>query len=84
MIHLRSFQQHMKRNAKRVANLIHKLEEDGVYYPDVESFKEEVSSDFGIGEYFIPVGLGTPPMPQYLVIDTRSDVVPNQCHFQCL
>ena len=50
----------------------------------METFKEDVSSDFGIGEYFIPVGLGTPPTPQYLVIDTRSDVVPNQCHFQCL
>ena len=74
----------MIRNAKRVANLIHQLDEDGVYYLEVESFKEDVSSDFGIGEYFIPVELGTPPTPQYLVIDTRSDVVPNQCHFQCL
>ena len=50
----------MKRNAKRVANLIHQLDEDGVYYPEVESFKEDVSSDFGIGEYFTPIGLGTP------------------------
>ena len=74
----------MERNAKRVANFIHQLDKDGVYYPEVESFKEDVSSDFGIGEYFIPVGLGTPPTPQYLVIDTRSDIVPNQCHFQFL
>ena len=59
-IHPSSFQQHMKRNAKRVANLIHQLDEAGVYYLEVESFKEDVSSDFGIGEYFIPVGLGTP------------------------
>ena len=74
----------MKRNAKRVVNLIHQFEEDGVYYPEVESFKEDVSSDFRIGEYFNLVRLGTPSTPQYLVIDTRSDVVPNQCHFQCL
>ena len=63
-IHPNGFQQHMKRNAKRVANLIHQLDEDGVYYPEVESFKEDVSSDFRIGEYFIPVGLGTPSTPQ--------------------
>ncbi|XP_050243863.1 protein ASPARTIC PROTEASE IN GUARD CELL 2-like [Quercus robur] len=64
----------MKRNAKRVANLIHQLDEDGVYYPEVERFKEDVSSYLRSGEYFIPVGLGTPPMPQYLVIDTGSDI----------
>ena len=80
-IHPSSFQQHMKRNAKRVANLIHQLDEDGVYYPEVESFKEDVSSDFEIGEYFIPVGLGTPSTPSYLVIDTGSDIGWVQCHF---
>ena len=53
----------MKCNAKKVANLIHQLDEDGVYYPEVESFKEDVSSDFGIGEYFISVVLGRPPTP---------------------
>ena len=83
-IHLSSFEQHMKRNAKRVANLIHQLDEDGVYYLEVESFKEDVSSDFGSGESFIHIGLGTPSTPQYLVIDTGSDIVPNQCHFLCL
>ena len=65
----------MKRNAKTVANLIQQLDEDGVCYPEVESFKEDVSSDFGIGEYFIPVGLGTPSIPQYLVIDIGSVIV---------
>ena len=74
----------MKRNAKRVANLIHQLEEYGVYYPEVESFKEDVSSHFWIGEYFIPGGLGTPSTPQYLVIDIGSDIGLVQCHFQCL
>ena len=64
----------MKHNSNRVANHIHQLDEDGIYYPEVERFKENVSSDLGNGEYFIPVGLGTPPRPQYLVIDTRSDI----------
>ncbi|KAK7855285.1 protein aspartic protease in guard cell 2 [Quercus suber] len=73
-IHPSSFQQHMKHDAKRVANLIHQLDEDGVYYPKVEHFKEDVGLDLGSGEYFIPVGLGTPPTPQYLVIDTGSDI----------
>ena len=71
----------MKRDAKRVANHIHQLDEDGIYYPEVERFKENVSSDLGNGEYFIPVGLGTPPRPQYLVIDTQSDIGWAQCHF---
>ena len=62
-IHPSSFQQRMKRDAKRVANLIHQLDEDGVYYPEVELFKEDVGSDLGSGEYFTPVGLGTPPTP---------------------
>ena len=53
----------MKRDAKRVANHIHQLDEDGVYYPEVELFKEDVGSDLGSGEYFTPVGLGTPPTP---------------------
>ena len=42
----------MKRNAKRVANLIHQLDEDGVYYLEVERFKEDVNSDLGSGEVF--------------------------------
>ncbi|XP_050243877.1 protein ASPARTIC PROTEASE IN GUARD CELL 2-like [Quercus robur] len=78
-IHPSSFQQCMKRNAKRVANLIHQLDEDGVYYPKVKRFKKDVGSDLGSGEYFIPIGLGTPPTPQYLVIDTRSDIGGVQC-----
>nr|POF19769.1 protein aspartic protease in guard cell 2 [Quercus suber] len=73
-IHPSNFQQRIKRNAKRVANLIHQLDEDGVYYPEVECFKEDVGSDSGSGEYFIPIELDTPPTPQYLVIDTGSDI----------
>ncbi|XP_030972989.1 protein ASPARTIC PROTEASE IN GUARD CELL 2-like [Quercus lobata] len=53
----------MKRNAKRVANLIHQLDEDGVYYPEVERFKEDVSSDLGSGESFIPIGLESIQLP---------------------
>ena len=73
-IHPSSFQQRMKRDAKRVANLIHQLDEDGVYYPEVERFKEYVGSNLESGEYFIPVGLGTPSTHRYLAKDTRSDI----------
>ena len=44
----------------------------------MERFKEDISSDSGSGESFIPIGLGTLPTLQYLVIDTGSDIVPNQ------
>ena len=83
-IHPCRFEQRMKRNAIRVANLIPQLDEKVVYYLEVESFKEDVSSHFWIGEYFIPGGLGTPSTPQYLVIDIGSDIGLVQCHFQCL
>ena len=83
-IHPSRFEQRMKRNAKRVANLIPQLGEERLYSPKVERFKEDVSSDSGSEESFIHIGFGTPPTPQYLVIDTRSDIVPNQCHFLCL
>ena len=82
-IHPSHFEKRMKCNAKRVANLIPQLDEDEdeVYYPKVERFKEDVSSDSGSGESFIPIGLGTLLTLQYLVIDTGSDIVPNQSHF---
>ena len=82
-IHPSHFEKRMKSNAKRVANLIPQLDEDEdeVYYPKVERFKEDVSSDSGSGESFIPIGLGILLTLQYLVIDTGSDIVPNQSHF---
>ena len=82
-IHPSHFEQRMKCNAKRVANLIPQLDEDEdeVYYPEVERFKQDVSSDSGSGESFIPIGLGILLTLQYLVIDTGSDIVPNQSHF---
>ena len=46
-IHPSRFEQRMKRNAKRVANLIPQLGEERLYSPKVERFKEDVSSDSG-------------------------------------
>ena len=80
-IHPCRFEQRMKRNAIRVANLIPQLGEERLYSPKVERFKEDVSSDSGSGESFIPIGLGILLTLQYLVIDTGSDIVPNQSHF---
>lgn len=78
-IHLGSFQHRLKRNAIRVASLVHQLGEKEVIYT-VASFEGEVGSDLVSGDqYFISVGLDTPSMPQYLVMDTGSDVVRVQC-----
>lgn len=74
-IHLGSFQHRLKRNAIRVASLVHQLGEKEVIYT-VASFEGEVGSDLVSGDqYFISVGLNKPSMPQYLVMDTGSDVV---------
>ena len=43
-IHPSRFEQRMKRNAKTVANLIPQLGEERLYSPEVERFKEDVSS----------------------------------------
>lgn len=44
-------------------------------------FGSEVVSglDEGSGEYFVRVGVGSPPMEQYLVVDSGSDVIWVQC-----
>ncbi|KAL5215142.1 hypothetical protein ABZP36_004294 [Zizania latifolia] len=49
------------------------------YLPD--DLGEEVVSglDEGSGEYFVRVGVGSPPTEQYLVVDSGSDVIWVQC-----
>ncbi|KAK3007517.1 hypothetical protein RJ639_014841 [Escallonia herrerae] len=91
--HRRRFEAHMKRDAKRVANLLHRLTgsgggggaaatstADGVGY-EVEDFGSDVVSgmDQGSGEYFVRIGVGSPPRSQYMVIDSGSDIVWVQC-----
>ncbi|KAJ9179607.1 hypothetical protein P3X46_011377 [Hevea brasiliensis] len=67
------------RDMKRVASLIRRLSGTASY--TVEDFGAEVVSgmDQGSGEYFVRIGVGSPPRDQYVVIDSGSDIVWVQC-----
>ncbi|WVZ87699.1 hypothetical protein U9M48_034297 [Paspalum notatum var. saurae] len=50
------------------------------YYQPADLGSEVVSGlDEGSGEYFVRVGVGSPPTEQYLVVDSGSDVIWVQC-----
>lgn len=74
------FLQRMKRDIRRVTSLIRRLSVGGVSHK-VEDFGSEVVSGMeqGSGEYFIRIGVGSPPRSQYVVIDSGSDIVWVQC-----
>ncbi|XP_040997129.1 protein ASPARTIC PROTEASE IN GUARD CELL 2 [Juglans microcarpa x Juglans regia] len=77
----------MKRDARRVTGLIRRLTANtstgtGPSHHEVdEDFGSEVVSgmDQGSGEYFVRIGVGSPPTSQYMVIDSGSDIVWVQC-----
>lgn len=84
--HHHSFDQRMKRDFKRVAALIRRLtpkrsasNASSIY--QVQDFGSEVVSgmDQGSGEYFVRIGVGSPPRSQYVVLDSGSDIVWVQC-----
>ncbi|KAF8769275.1 hypothetical protein HU200_006788 [Digitaria exilis] len=54
---------------------------DPAYQPAEDLGRSEVVSglDEGSGEYFVRVGVGSPPTEQYLVVDSGSDVIWVQC-----
>ena len=67
------FQQRMKRDAKRVAHLMTRMEQ-------VDFVGEVVSSvNEGIGEYIIPIEIGSLPIAQHVIMDTGSDLIWVQC-----
>lgn len=75
----------VKRDVRRVAGLARRLQRTsssvgGSRY-HVEDFGSEVVSGLeeGSGEYFVRIGVGSPPRSQYMVIDSGSDVVWVQC-----
>jgi subtilisin family serine protease len=85
------FHQRLKRDLKWVTSLMSRLRhggdganstsgDGGVNYK-VEDFGSEVVSGMeqGSGEYFIRIGVGSPPRSQYVVIDSGSDIVWVQC-----
>ncbi|KAA8541437.1 hypothetical protein F0562_025400 [Nyssa sinensis] len=80
--HRHRFEARMKRDDKRVASLIRRLASGGAAASyEVEDFGSEVVSgmDQGSGEYFVRIGVGSPPRSQYMVIDSGSDIVWVQC-----
>ncbi|PPS14819.1 hypothetical protein GOBAR_AA05765 [Gossypium barbadense] len=85
--HSRRFHERMQRDVKRVSNLLQRLSSggghDGGAVYEVNDFGSDVVSgiDQGSGEYFVRIGVGSPPKSQYVVIDSGSDIVWVQC--QC-
>ncbi|XP_073157764.1 protein ASPARTIC PROTEASE IN GUARD CELL 2 [Henckelia pumila] len=79
--HGRRFASRMKRDARRVASLIHRLSGGSAAEYEVAGFGSEVVSGMeeGSGEYFVRIGVGSPARSQYMVIDTGSDIVWVQC-----
>ncbi|MBA0727458.1 hypothetical protein Golax_000443 [Gossypium laxum] len=83
--HGRRFHARMQRDVKRVASLLRRLPGKGTHDGDaayqVNDFGSDVVSgmDQGSGEYFVRIGVGSPPRSQYMVIDSGSDVVWVQC-----
>ncbi|XP_057961442.1 protein ASPARTIC PROTEASE IN GUARD CELL 2 [Malania oleifera] len=80
------FNERMSRDAKRVAALTRRLRggaatSGGGSFSEVEDFGSDVVSGMnqGSGEYFVRIGVGSPPRSQYMVIDSGSDIVWVQC-----
>ncbi|KAL0000301.1 hypothetical protein SO802_019903 [Lithocarpus litseifolius] len=67
------FQQRMKRDTKRVACLMNRMEQ-------VDFVGEVVSGvNEGVGEYIIPIEIGSPPIAQHVIMDNGSDLIWIQC-----
>ncbi|KAL5543037.1 hypothetical protein UlMin_010747 [Ulmus minor] len=77
----RLFRERMKRDAQRVASLVRRINYNGSNEYEVEDFGSDVVSGMtqGSGEYFVRIGVGSPPRSQYVVIDSGSDIVWVQC-----
>ncbi|KAL6552833.1 hypothetical protein OROHE_008197 [Orobanche hederae] len=69
--HRLRFEARMKRDVRRVASLIARL----------SSYETEVvfGADQGTAEYLVRIGVGSPAVDQYMVVDTGSDLVWVQC-----
>ncbi|KAM7463254.1 hypothetical protein LguiA_031375 [Lonicera macranthoides] len=89
--HRHRLEARIKRDKNRVSALLRRLSAGGavnattgggggVNY-EVEDFGSDVVSgmDQGSGEYFVRIGVGSPPRSQYVVIDSGSDIVWVQC-----
>ncbi|KAL2323934.1 hypothetical protein Fmac_022992 [Flemingia macrophylla] len=78
--HRTRFNARMSRDGKRVAAVLRRVAGgNGTYLP--EAFGSEVVSGMeeGSGEYFVRIGVGSPPRNQYVVMDSGSDIIWVQC-----
>ncbi|XP_050373286.1 protein ASPARTIC PROTEASE IN GUARD CELL 2 [Argentina anserina] len=81
------FHARINRDVKRADSLIRRLlgnntnDQLGVNSAKDLDFGSEVVSGMaqGSGEYFVRIGVGSPPRSQYVVIDSGSDIVWVQC-----
>ncbi|KAJ4812071.1 Eukaryotic aspartyl protease family protein [Rhynchospora pubera] len=77
------FQEQLIRDSKRLAGLYRQLKNSSSRSSSYElhDFGSAVVSgvEEGIGEYFVKIGIGSPPVDQYMVVDTGSDVTWVQC-----
>lgn len=75
----------MRRDTDRVSAILRRI--SGKVIPssdsryEVNDFGSDIVSgmDQGSGEYFVRIGVGSPPRDQYMVIDSGSDMVWVQC-----
>lgn len=77
----KNFEGRMDRDSKRVSSLMQRISSSGTGYNRVDEFGSDIVSgmDQGSGEYFVRIGVGSPPKNQYMVLDSGSDIVWVQC-----
>lgn len=77
--HLTRFNARMERDSKRVTAVVRRIAGSVGY--ETEEFGSGVVSGMeqGSGEYFVRIGVGSPPKNQYVVIDSGSDIIWVQC-----
>lgn len=75
--HRSRFDARIRRDSVRVASLVRRLSPSF----HSEAFGSDVVSgmDQGSGEYFVTIGVGSPPKSQLVVIDSGSDIIWVQC-----
>ncbi|XP_057445290.1 protein ASPARTIC PROTEASE IN GUARD CELL 2 isoform X2 [Lotus japonicus] len=82
--HRTRFNARIKRDVRRVAFLLRRLSSNN-YAEELAEAAAFGSDDVvsgtaeGSGEYFVRIGVGSPPTYQYMVIDSGSDIVWVQC-----
>ncbi|CAI0415346.1 unnamed protein product [Linum tenue] len=80
--HHELFHARIRRDGHRVASLLRRLHpnNDNDNLRPLEFGTEVVSGmEQGSGEYFVRIGVGSPPTSQYMVVDSGSDIVWVQC-----